>query len=209
MIAYNADFLDNKFCILELLSLISFAISGAYYGISKKYDIFGIFIISLATSTSGGMLRDFFLGNFPVSWIRSNNYAYIILVASIFTIFYYKNIKHIEYIIYILDSIGLGIFTVLGIQYSIKYNLSPIIGILLGTINGSFGGIVRDILCGNNPVLFRKEIYATVCILGGILFFILNYFGLSKDYTYPITIIFIFITRILVIEYKIKLPSIY
>lgn len=209
MIAYHADFLENKFCILELLSLISFAISGAYYGISKKYDVFGILIISFATCTSGGMLRDFFLGNFPVSWIRNNNYAYIILVSSIYTIYYYKYIKYMEYLIFILDSIGLGVFTVLGIQYSIKYNLSPIIGILLGTINGSFGGIVRDILCGKNPVIFRKEIYATVCIIGGILFFILDYFGISKDYTYPITIIFIFIIRILVIEYKLKFPSIY
>lgn len=209
MISYHADFSSNKFCFLELLSLISFAISGAYYGISKKYDIFGILVVSFATCTSGGMLRDFFLGNFPVSWIRTNNYAYIILASSIFTIYYYKYIKHIEYIISILDSIGLGIFTVLGIQYSIKYELSPIIGILLGTINGSFGGIVRDILCGKTPAIFHKEIYATVCVLGGILFFILDYFCIPKDYIYSITIIFIFIIRTIIIEYKIKFPSIY
>lgn len=194
---------------LEVLSLISFAISGAYSGISNKYDIFGIFIVSFATSTGGGMLRDILLGNYPISWMRNNNYADIIIISCIFSIFYFKYIKYLNYILFIFDSLGLGIFSVLGIEYSIKYGLGPFLSILIGMINASFGGILRDILCKKTPVLFYKEMYASVSMLGGILFFILKQFSLSQDYICYITILFIFIFRIIVFEYNISLSSIY
>lgn len=201
--------MNDIFHFLELLSLISFAISGAGSGIAKRYDIFGIFVISFATSTGGGMLRDIILGNFPISWMRNSTYSYIIIVSTIFAIFLQKNIKYLNYTLFIFDSIGLGIFTVLGIEYGLRYGFGPFISILIGTINASFGGVLRDILCKQTPLIFHKEIYATICIIGGILFFLLKYINVSRNYLCPITIFFIFITRIIVVKYKLKLPSIF
>lgn len=201
--------MNDIFHLLELLSLISFAISGAESGIAQGYDIFGIFVISFITSTGGGMLRDMLLGNFPISWMRNSTYSYIIIASTIFTIFLQKNIKYLNYTLFLFDSIGLGIFTVLGIEYGLRYGFGPFISILIGTINASFGGVLRDILCNKTPIIFRQEIYATICIFGGILFFLLKYINVSQNYLCPITIFAIFVTRIIVVKYKLKLPSIY
>lgn len=201
--------MHDIFHFLELLSLISFAISGAGAGIAKRYDIFGIFLIAFATSTGGGMLRDILLGNFPISWMRNSTYSYIIIASTIFAICLQKNIKYLNYTLFIFDSIGLGIFTVLGIEYGLRYGFGPIISILLGTINASFGGILRDILCQEIPIILHKEIYATLSIFGGILFFLLKSIHISQNYLCPITIFTIFVIRIIVVKYKLKLPSIY
>lgn len=201
--------MNDIFHFLEILSLISFAISGASAGIAKGYDIFGIFAISFITSTGGGMLRDILLGNFPISWMRNSTYSYIIIASTIFTIFLQKNVKYLNYTLFIFDSIGLGIFTVLGIEYGLRYGFNPFISILMGTINASFGGILRDILCHETPIIFNKEIYATICVFGGFLFFLLKYINISRNYLCPITIFAIFVTRIIVVKYKLKLPSIY
>lgn len=188
--------------VLELLSLISFAISGARYGISKKYDIFGVFAISFITSTGGGIIRDIIIGNLPIIWIGNANYVLAIIFSNIFTILFIKKLKHLDYILFIFDSLGLGIFTLLGINYGMIYKLNPFLCVVLGVINGSFGSVLRDVFSNRNPLLFYKDVYASLSILGGILFFILKFFKLPVNIINFIVINIIFITRILIVKYN-------
>src|SRR5215217_686054 len=191
---------------IELLGTISFAISGSFAAMQRRLDSFGLLIIAFVTSIGGGTVRDLLLGSTPVSWMRDVNYCLLILLTSIATIFFKKHIKKFKVTLFVFDSMGLGLFTILGIQKGIVFGLSPGICIALGTITGCFGGIIRDTLLNTIPLVFRKEIYATVCIMGGILYFSLLYFDLKADVAKVIVIAFIFAFRVVVVRYKLALP---
>jgi uncharacterized membrane protein YeiH len=192
---------------IEILGTVSFAISGSFAAMQRRLDPFGVLIIAFVTSIGGGTVRDLLLGDTPVAWMRDVNYCLLILLTSIATIFFKTHIKKFKITLFIFDSLGLGLFTILGIQKGIVFGLSPGICIALGTITGCFGGIIRDTLLNTIPLIFRKEIYATACIMGGILYFALVYFNLKEDIAKVIVIAFIFVLRIVVVRYKLTLPK--
>jgi len=192
---------------IEVLGTISFAISGSFAAIQKRLDPFGILIIAFVTSIGGGTVRDLLLGDTPVKWMRDVNYCLLILVTALITIFFRKYIKKFKITLFLFDSLGLGLFTVLGIQKGISYGLSPGICIALGTITGCFGGIIRDTLLNTIPLIFRKEIYATACIVGGMLYFCLLHFNLETDVAKVLVTGFIVAFRIVVVRYKLALPK--
>lgn len=191
---------------IEILGTISFAISGSFAAMQRRLDPFGVLIIAFVTSIGGGTVRDLLLGDTPVAWMRDVNYCLVILLTSIATIFFKTHIKKFKVTLFLFDSLGLGLFTMLGIQKGIVFGLSPGICIALGTITGCFGGIIRDTLLNTIPIIFRKEIYATACIMGGILYFALLYFNLKEDLAKVVVIAFIFTLRIVVVRYKLTLP---
>jgi uncharacterized membrane protein YeiH len=193
--------------IIEILGTISFAISGTFAAVQRRLDPFGILIIAFVTSIGGGTVRDLLLGDTPVKWMRDVNYCLLILVTSMITMFFKRNIKKFKITLFLFDSLGLGLFTVLGIQKGIAFGLSPGICIALGTITGCFGGIIRDTLLNTIPLIFRKEVYATACIVGGLLYFALLYFNLKADVAKILVIAFIFTLRIIVVKYKLSLPK--
>ena len=193
--------------IIEVLGTISFAISGTFAAIQKRLDPFGVLIIAFVTSIGGGTVRDLLLGDTPVAWMRDVNYCLLILVTSILTLFFKHQIKKFKVTLFLFDSLGLGLFTLVGVQKGIVFGLSPGICVALGTITGCFGGIIRDTLLNTIPLIFRKEIYATACILGGILYFGLLWFNLKADLAKIIVIAFIFTLRIIVVRYKLALPK--
>lgn len=131
------------------------------------------------------------------------------MLAYFITIFFKRHIEKLRISLFLFDSIGLGVFTIIGIEKGIEFGLHPIICIALGTIIASFGGVIRDILCNEIPVIFRKEIYATVCIFGGIMFFVLQKINLNHDVLYLITSLFMISFRLLAVKYKWYLPSLY
>lgn len=192
---------------IEILGTISFAISGTFAAMQKRLDPFGVLIIAFVTSIGGGTVRDLLLGDTPVAWMRDVNYCLLILLTSIATIFFKTHIKKFKVTLFLFDSLGLGLFTMLGIQKGIIFGLSPGICIALGTITGCFGGIIRDTLLNTIPLIFRKEIYATACIMGGILYFSLLYFNLKEDLAKVAVIAFIFALRVIVVRYKLTLPK--
>ncbi|MCX2482514.1 trimeric intracellular cation channel family protein [Pedobacter sp. MR2016-24] len=193
--------------IIEILGTISFAISGSFAALQRRLDPFGVLIIAFVTSIGGGTVRDLLLGDTPVKWMRDVNYCFLILATSLLTIFFRTHIKKFRITLFLFDSLGLGLFTVLGIQKGIAYGLSPGICIALGTITGCFGGVIRDTLLNTIPLIFRKEIYATACIIGGMLYFTLMYFDLKTDVAKVLVIGFIFALRIVVVRYKLSLPK--
>ncbi len=198
----------NMFFVLEILGTIAFAISGALTAMQKKMDPFGVFIIAFVTAAGGGTLRDVMIGSTPVGWMLDLQYIYMIIAGFILAIIFKRKLDRLRISMMLFDTIGLSVFTLIGLQKGIDYGLHPAISIGLGTITACFGGVLRDILCAEIPVIFRKEIYATVCIFGGIVFFILRKFDLSTDVIYLISAICIATLRLLVVKNKWTLPAI-
>ena len=194
------------FYIIEILGTIAFAISGALTAMSKKMDPFGVFIIAFVTSVGGGTLRDVLIGRTPVGWMQNLIYVYLICFGFLLAVVFRKKLDRFRRSLFLFDTIGLGVFTLIGLEKGIDTHLHPIICIALGTMTACFGGVVRDILCNEIPVIFRKEIYATICIAGGIVFFLLRETGIPKDWIYIITSGLIIVVRLTVVRYKLFLP---
>jgi uncharacterized membrane protein YeiH len=197
----------SLFNILDLLGTIAFAISGALAAMSRKLDLFGIFIIAFVTAIGGGTLRDILIGQTPVTWMENTMYIYLIGIVTILAIIFRNKINYLKTSLFLFDTIGLGIFTITGVETGIKNDLDPIISIALGAMTGTFGGVIRDILCNEIPVIFRKEIYATACLVGALAFVVLHDYGVNPDLTYIITSLTVISIRLLVVKYKISLPS--
>lgn len=195
------------FDILDTLGTIAFAISGTLSAIKKKFDIFGIFVISLVTAIGGGTFRDILIGNVPVTWLTQNYTFTIILFSTVFAMIFRKRLYILRTSLFLFDTIGIGVFTLIGLEKGLMMDLSPIICVLLGTITACFGGVLRDILCNEIPVLFQKEIYATTCIFGGIVFFILKYFQVNDDILYVVTAGSIVFLRIFAVQKKWSFPT--
>ncbi|WP_348797002.1 trimeric intracellular cation channel family protein [Flavobacterium adhaerens] len=190
------------FHILDVVGTMAFAMSGALTAMSKKLDPFGVFIIAFVTAVGGGTLRDVMIGRTPVGWMQNPIYVYSIVLGFILTIIFRKRLDKLRTSLALFDTIGLGVFTLIGIQKGIDYNLHPVICIALGTMTACFGGVTRDILCVEIPVIFRREVYATICIFGGIVFFIFRKLNFDNDALYLITSSVIIIIRMLAVKYK-------
>lgn len=195
------------FHLLDIIGTIAFAVSGALTAMSKKMDAFGVFIVAFVTAVGGGTLRDVMIGRTPVGWMLDLEYVYVIAIAFVLTILFRKKFDRLRTSLFLFDTIGLGIFTLIGIEKGISIGLHPIICIALGTMTACFGGVIRDILCAEIPVIFRKEIYATVCILGGIMFFILKLFNLEDNFLYITTSLLIISFRSMAVKFKWSLPT--
>lgn len=195
--------------IIDILGTIAFAISGVLVAIDKKLDLFGVFTIAFVTAIGGGTLRDVLIGNTPVVWMRDYTYIFIIVAAVILAILFKNQLKYLRRTLFLFDTIGIGLFTMLGIEKGLSANLLPVMCIALGTITACFGGVLRDILCNEIPVIFRKEIYATACILGGTSYFALMLFPFDSAYAYIAAIAIIIAVRLLAVRFNIALPTIY
>lgn len=200
---------SDIFTWIDILGTAAFSISGVFAAMEKKLDIFGIFIIAFITAIGGGTIRDVIIGDLPVNWLRSNNYPIVIFISAAIAIFFYKRIKNYEKILLVFDSIGLGFFTLLGIYKGIEFNLSAGLCVALGTITACFGGLIRDIALNQIPHIFHKEIYATACIFGGILYFVLLKTRLPKEALDAICILIIVLIRLIAVKYNWSLPAIH
>ncbi|MBB1192346.1 trimeric intracellular cation channel family protein [Flavobacterium sp. SOK18b] len=195
------------FHFLDLIGTMAFALSGALTAMSKKMDPFGVFIIAFVTAVGGGTLRDILIGRTPVGWMLDVNYVYVIAVGFVLAIIFRKKFDKLRTSLFLFDTIGLGVFTLIGLEKGIHIGLHPIICVALGTMTACFGGVIRDILCTEIPVIFRREIYATLCILGGIVFFILRDLNLENDVLYLTTSSIIISLRLMAVKFKWYLPT--
>ncbi|KUF38274.1 trimeric intracellular cation channel family protein [Myroides marinus] len=194
------------FYILDLLGTLAFAISGALAGRERRLDLFGMTILAFATAIGGGTIRDMMIGWTPVMWLTNLSYFYVTLLGVVMAIVFYKKFNFLRYSLFLFDTIGIAVFTLIGIEKGMKVGLHPVICVTLGTITACFGGVIRDILANKIPLIFKQEIYATACILGGLVYYLLNYFELSKDILYIGTAGIIILIRVLAVKYKWSLP---
>lgn len=200
---------DQFLYIIDILGTFSFAVSGAFLAMEKKLDPFGVLVLSFVTAIGGGTLRDMMIGNLPVSWLLNETATLVIFSAAVVTMFFGRYLKHLTSTLFLFDALGLGLFTVVGIKLGIDKNFSIGVCITLGTITACFGGVIRDVLLNNVPLLFRKEIYAMACITGGLIFFLLRAMKLNADITTILCILIIFTIRLLAVRFKLSLPQFY
>lgn len=197
------------FTIIEILGTFAFAISGVLVALEKKMDVFGVLIIAFVTSVGGGTVRDVLIGITPVTWMMNMIYVYTILGATIFAIVFRKRLDFLRISLFLFDTIGIGLYTVVGIEKGLVFGLHPIICIALGTITACFGGVIRDILCNEIPIIFRKEVYATACILGGFTYFLLSKLPIDNNFVFVISGSVVIAIRLIAVKFKISLPSLY
>ncbi len=194
-----ADFID-------VLGTFSFAVSGAFAAKEKSLDLFGVFILAFVTSIGGGTIRDMLIGDLPVGWMQNPGIGWVIAIGAAASLFFGSRLQQIKKLLTIFDSLGLGLFTVIGIQKGLAHGLSPSVCIALGTITGCFGGVIRDVFLNKVPLIFHKEIYASASIAGGSIYFLLAAFHVTLIINASAVIILIFIIRMIVVRYKLNLP---
>jgi uncharacterized membrane protein YeiH len=195
--------------LVDILGTIAFAISGVSAAMQKRLDIFGILVIAFITALGGGTLRDVMIGDLPVAWIRDIRYPLIITASTVAAIVFNRFLRNWQNTLLIFDALGLGLFTIVGLQKGIAHHLHPVTCIALGTITGCFGGVIRDVVLRNIPLIFQKEIYATACLVGGCGYFLLQLTSMDKGWIDVICISLIFLTRILSVWFGLRLPEIY
>lgn len=195
--------------VIDILGTIAFAISGVLIAMDKRLDLFGVIIIGFVTAIGGGTLRDLLIGNTPVVWMRDLTYVITILVTVTVAIIFSGKLRHFRKSLFMFDTIGIGLYTMVGVEKGLQAELLPIMCIALGTITASFGGVLRDILCNEIPVIFRKEIYATACILGAASYFLLLQFHVPQAYAYLAGILIVIGLRLIAVKFGIRLPNIY
>lgn len=195
------------FYLLDIFGTMAFAISGVLTALSKKMDPFGVFVIAFVTAVGGGTLRDVLIGRTPVGWMQDLNYVYIIIIGFFLALIFRKKLDKLRSSLFLFDTIGLGVFTLIGLEKGIAIGLDPVICIALGTMTACFGGVIRDILCNDIPVIFRKEIYATICMIGGFVFFMLRKLNVEEDVLYLSTSGVIILIRLLAVKFRWYLPA--
>lgn len=199
----------TAFEFLDYAGTAVFAISGALAAIHRKFDLFGILILASVTAIGGGTLRDVMIGRTPVGWMQHVEYIYIVFGATLITIFFGRYLQYFRRTLFLFDSIGLALFTITGVELGLKYGLHPLVCILLGTMSAAFGGIIRDILSNEVPLIFHKEVYASVSVAGGILFLIFRLFEMPMQINYFFTAALVLLLRIFAVKYHWRLPKVY
>ena len=195
--------------IIEIAGTVSFSIAGAFAAMEKKLDLFGIFIIAFVAAMGGGTLRDVLIGALPVQWMLDLSSGIIVMISTVAAIMFTNVLQNYHKVLLLFDSIGLGFFTLSGIQTGIVLDFTPITCIALGTMTACFGGVIRDILLNNIPLIFEKEIYATTCIAGGVVYFLLINLNLNQSLADVICLFTVVLFRLLSVKYDWQLPSLW
>lgn len=195
---------------IDMIGVLVFAISGALAASDKKMyqDLFGVFFTGFITAIGGGTLRDVTLGVYPLAWVKDMNYLIFITLGVIITVLFKKAIMRLHKVIFLLDTVGIGVYTILGVQKSLQYGVNPFAAIILGMISAVFGGVIRDTLINELPLIFQKEIYATACMAGAIVFVLLDYYGIKTDWNALGCVLLIIIVRLIAVKYRLSLPKI-
>ena len=193
--------------LLDLLGTAFFAISGALVANQKsKPDWFGVTFIGFITSIGGSSIRDILLGSYPLSWVADPNKVYVIIISIVFTSLFFNLFLKMKKTFFIFDSLGIAMFTILGTEKAIMMHLSPLIAAIMGMFSAIMGGVMRDVLTNEIPVIFRKEIYATACLIGALVYLLLNYLQFSRNVCLIISVAIIFLVRVIAVRYKLSLP---
>lgn len=194
--------------LFDYIGTMAFAISGTLTAAQKRLDLFGAIFIGFVTAIGGGTVRDMMLGNLPVSWIQSSNYFYIILLGVFITIVFKKIVVKLRNTLFLFDTIGIGVFTVLGLEKALAFGISAPIAVIMGLSSAVVGGIIRDTLCNEVPLIFHREIYATACIAGAIIYLAMRYVGLPPLVYTWVTVATIISIRLIAVRYKLAIPKI-
>ena len=192
--------------IIEFLGTFAFAISGIRHAAAKHFDWFGGYVCGIAVAIGGGTIRDVMLGATPF-WMTDPVYMICTALALVFVIIFAHHMEGLRNTWFVFDTLGLALFTIAGIQKSLSFGQHYWVAIIMGCITGSAGGVIRDVLLNNEPVIFHREIYAMASILGGITYWLLNYFNTPLEVTVVVSFLLICLMRFLAVRYHLSLPT--
>lgn len=191
----------------DLSGVFFFAVSGAIAGRKNQMDIFGMFMLALVTCIGGGTLRSLLIGATPPPVLADPSYVSLAAAATVAAFFAEPVWEKWQRAVSFFDAIGLGLFVCIGIQVAQNHGLAPWACLGMGLVTATFGGVLRDLLRAEVPLIFRKEIYATAALLGGIAYLIGDRFGLEPRYNIPITTAITAGIRLCAIRFNIRLPG--
>lgn len=195
----------NFINFVDYAGTFAFAISGIRLASAKNFDWFGAYVIGFVTAIGGGTTRDLLLGVTPF-WMLQPSYLIITGLALIGVIFFSKKLVRLNNTFFIFDAIGLGLFVVVGIDRSISAGFPPWVAIVMGMITGSVGGIIRDILINEVPLIFRKDIYALACVLGGLVYFLCVRLKMPGELTQALAALSVIFMRVIAVKFHLSLP---
>ncbi len=193
---------------IDIVGTMVFAISGALTAVDKKLDFFGVSAVAFITALGGGTLRDVLIGSTPVGWMNDLTYLLMIVIGITISVIFRKIVQKLRRTFFLFDTVGIAAFTVLGLQKALLIGIHPIIAVMMGMVSAVFGGVIRDIVCNEIPLIFRKELYALICLAGGILYVIMESYSIAPMVVILTTFTFIAIIRVLAVRFHWKLPDI-
>jgi len=198
---------EDLILIFDFAGTFAFAVSGALAAAEKKFDLFGALFLGFVTAIGGGTTRDMMLGSTPVAWLQNPSYFYVIILAVACTFLFRATILKFRKGLFFFDTIGISVFTIIGIQKGLQVEIHAPIAVMLGIMTAVMGGIIRDVLCNEIPLIFHKEIYATACLSGGVFFILLMKFDVSEPIIALVAATVIFSIRSLSVRYGWALPK--
>ena len=201
--------MDRLFYLADLFGVAVFAITGALMAGRKSMDLFGVLVIAIVTALGGGTLRDLILDNHPVSWIRNDTYIWVASLAAVGTVLWVRMTQPIhERGLLIADAFGLAVFTVIGTEVALQHNMPHSTALIMGVMTGVAGGMMRDIVCRQIPLILRKEVYATACIAGCSCYILLaHYWQLDDALAMAIGMAVTALVRLAAIIWQLQLPA--
>ena len=192
----------------EIFGIFFYGISGALAADEKSgKDWFGVTFTSFITAIGGGTIRDVLLGSFPISWIKDVNMLYSVMVGIIMAALFYKFFMKLRKTFMLFDTLGIALFTIVGVEKALSLGVSPIVAIIMGMFTAIMGGVIRDMMINEIPVVFRKEIYASACLIGAIIYVILEFFDVSRNINFFVSGGVIVAIRMLAIQYNLTVPK--
>ncbi|HEY6839384.1 MAG TPA: trimeric intracellular cation channel family protein [Geobacteraceae bacterium] len=192
---------------LDLLGTAAFAASGALAGTRRNMDLFGVLVLGMVTATGGGTLRDLLLGDTPPFIFKNETYFYLSIVTSLAVFFFHRRMDSLHHFLLYLDALGLGTFVVIGTGKAFDYHLGFVGSVMMGVITATAGGMMRDILSSQVPLILQKEIYASACLLGGMLLYLLHATPLPQAWSLTLSALAVIALRICAIRFNWSLPK--
>ncbi len=199
---FNLDFIT----IIDYIGTFAFAISGIRLAAAKNFDWFGAFVVGFVTAVGGGSIRDLLIGVTPF-WMVNPSYVIITGISLLVTILFRKQLVHMDNTIFIFDAIGIGLFTVVGVERGMMAGFPFWVNIILGSMTGAAGGMTRDVLINEVPLIFRKEIYALACVGGGVVYYICMLLGCSEVVTGVSAAVTVVVIRVFSAVFHISMPT--
>ena len=191
--------------ILDFIGTLAFAISGTRLAAAKHFDLFGAYIVGLTTAIGGGTVRDLLLGISPF-WMKDPFHLICSAIAVIWVVAFRKVLVRQDNTWFLFDTVGLALFTVVGMEKALANDFPIWCAICMGAMTGAAGGVLRDVLINEEPLIFRKEIYALACVLGGIVFDFLYHFQINDNLCGILSGSSVILIRLLAVKYHISLP---
>lgn len=197
----------NLLFILDMIGTVAFAASGAWVGVRKEMDLFGVVALGMVTAIGGGTLRDLLLGDLPPFCLQNEVYFWVPAITAILVFILHRHLPNLMQPLLYLDAIGLGTFVVIGVNKALMFETGPFGAVLMGVLTGTAGGVIRDVLANEVPLILRQEIYASACILGGILLVVLTHLESPERINLLVVAGSVILIRILAIRYNWSLPK--